>query len=121
MWRAGLTVWGTIESGRIIGTLLTVFLQKTIMRSLFSRYVREDTIALGSPQTLSTCPGSEHEHNLPSRDGLRFTGGEALSAVVRDCTVNNGAAIDTFPCIEHEKEIGEPFQHHHTLALRTFH
>ena len=73
MRREGLTVGATIESGRIIGTLLTVFLRKTIMRSLFSRYVREDTIALGSQQTLR-CPGSEQEYNLPSRDGLRFAG-----------------------------------------------
>jgi hypothetical protein len=67
-------------------------------------------------------PGSGPEHDdLPGCDGLRFAGSQALSTVVRNGAVNDGTAIDTFPCIEHEKEIREPFQHHHTFALRTFH
>ncbi len=49
MRKVELTVWATIEPERIMGTLLTVFLRKTIMRSLFSWYVREDTIALRVP------------------------------------------------------------------------
>jgi hypothetical protein len=52
---------------------------------------------------------SPKPNDLPSRDGLSLAGSQALSAVVRDSAVNNGTAIDAFPCIEHEKEIGEPF------------
>lgn len=92
------------------------------MRSLFSWYVREDRSHDESQQALSKGLAlSIDGYNLPSRDGLSFAGRETLSAVVRDGAVDNSAAVDTFPCIEHEKEIREPFQHHHTLALRTFH
>jgi hypothetical protein len=90
------------------------------MRIIVSWHVKE-TRSLGTQQALGKGPRSSTKHKLTSRDGLRFAGSQALSAVVGDGAVNNGTAVDAFPCIEYEKEIREPFQHHHTLALRTFH
>jgi hypothetical protein len=48
-------------------------------------------------------------YNLPSHDGLRVAGSQTFSTVVGDGAVNNGSTINAFPCIEHEKKIGEPF------------
>jgi hypothetical protein len=53
--------------------------------------------------------------------GLGSSGSQALSAIVGNRAVYNGAAIEAFPGIEHEKEIREPLQHHHSLTLRTIH
>ena len=58
---------------------------------------------------------------LVGSDGLGLSGNQTVSPVVGDGAVNNGAAVETFPCIEHEKEIRKSVQHHHPLALRTFH
>ena len=87
-----------------------------------SWYAREDAFHPASPSkpSLGTRRLSTR-YDLPSRDGLRFAGRETLSSVIGDGAINNGTAVNTFPCIEHEKKIREPFQHHHTLALRTFH
>jgi hypothetical protein len=38
-------------------------------------------------------------------NGLRFSGSQTLSAITGNGPVNNGAAIEAFPCIKHEKEI----------------
>ena len=70
--------------------------------------------------------GSETEPNsvgivLTRGDGLRVSGRQAFAAIVGNGAVDNGAAIDAFPCVKHEKEIREPLQHHHSLTLRTFH
>jgi hypothetical protein len=111
LW-AGMTVCVAIESGKTIGSF---------DRLLAEDYNAEDTSPCEPQQALNKGPRSSTKYNLPSRDGLRFASSQALSAVVRDSAVNNGTAVDAFPCIEHEKEIREPFQHHHTLALRTFH
>ena len=46
--------------------------------------------------------------SLARGNGLGFTGSQTLSAIIRDGAVDNGAAIDAFPCIKHEKEIREP-------------
>ncbi len=53
--------------------------------------------------------------------GLGLSGRQTLSAIVGNGAVDNGAAIEAFPGIEHEKEIREPLQHHHAFALRTVH
>jgi len=58
---------------------------------------------------------------LARGSGLGFSGRQAPSAIIGNGAVDNGAAVNTFPCIKHEKEIREPFQHHHAFALRTFH
>ncbi len=58
---------------------------------------------------------------LARTDGLRLAGSQTLSAIVRNGAVDNGTAIDAFPCIKHKKEVREPLQHHHSLAFRTFH
>lgn len=58
---------------------------------------------------------------LPSGNGLRLPRCQALSAIVGDGAINDRAAIDTLPCVENEKEIREPLQHHQAFALRTFH
>lgn len=58
---------------------------------------------------------------LARTDGLGFAGSQTLPAIIGNGTVDNGAAVDAFPCIKHEKEVREPLQHHHSLAFRTFH
>lgn len=40
--------------------------------------------------------------------GLGLSGSQTLSAIVGNGAVDNGAAIEAFPSIEHEKEIREP-------------
>jgi hypothetical protein len=63
----------------------------------------------------------EWSMELARADGLRLAGCQTLSAIIGNGAVNNGAAVDAFPCIKHEKEVREPLQHHHSLAFRTFH
>ena len=58
---------------------------------------------------------------LTRGSGLRFSGSQTPSAIIGNGAVDNGAAVDTFPCIKHEKEIRESLQHHHACALRTSH
>jgi hypothetical protein len=58
---------------------------------------------------------------LAGRNRLSFASGEALPTIGRNRAVNDGAAVDTFPGIKNQKEIGESFQHHHAFAFRTFH
>ena len=70
MWRVGVTVWATVESGRIIGTLLTVFLQKTIMRSC-SLDTSEKNNRLRIRGDSQHVPGVEHEIIEPRRSEIR--------------------------------------------------
>ena len=63
----------------------------------------------------------EWSRELARANGLRLAGRQTLSAIIGNGAVNNGTAVDAFPCIKHEKEVREPLQHHHSLAFRTFH
>ena len=60
-------------------------------------------------QTANSLAGSDveldKERNLASRDCVRFSSCETLSAIVGNRTVNNGAAINALPCIEDQKKI----------------
>ncbi len=101
----------------------------------FDRLLREDYNVCASwlggrvPVISSDChggsAGSEVEPEglivLACPDSLRLAGSQTLSAIIGNGSVNNSAAIDAFPCIEYEKEVREPLQHHHSLAFRTFH
>ena len=58
---------------------------------------------------------------LARGNGLWLSCCQTLSPIVGDRTIDDGATINTFPGVENEKEIREPLQHHHSLALRTFH
>ena len=51
----------------------------------------------------------------------RLCRGQALSSIVRYGLVDNGATIEAFPRIKHQKEIGESLQAHQPLAFGTFH
>ncbi len=99
-----------LSRGGARNTFLTVFFQKTIIRSLslLVRQGREDRpgVQVGhqADQALNT-----KRYDLPSRDGLRSAGSQTFSTVIGDGAVNNGSTINAFPCIEHEKKIGEPF------------
>jgi len=73
---------------------------------------------------------SDENHRLsngPSRcvlarcDRLRIPCGETLPPIVGNGTVYDGAAVNAFPRVEDEEEIGEAFQHHEAFALRAFH
>ena len=59
--------------------------------------------------------------SLPCGRSLGFSGSQTLSAILGNRPVNNGSAIDAFPCVEDEKEIREPLQHHHAFTLWTVH
>lgn len=47
--------------------------------------------------------------SLPSCNSLGISSSQTLSAIIGNGAVDDGAAIDTFPGIEHEKEIRKPF------------
>ena len=59
--------------------------------------------------------------SLASGNGLGLLGFQALSTILGNGAVDNGAAVETFPGKKDEKEIREPLQHHRPLTLRTFH
>jgi hypothetical protein len=42
---------------------------------------------------------------LTHSNGLGFSDGQTVSAIIGNRAINNGAAIDAFPCVEDEKEI----------------
>ena len=65
--------------------------------------------------------GYEGTPQLARGNGLRFSCRQTLSPIVGNRTIDDGAAVNALPGIENEKEIREPLQHHHSLALRTFH
>ena len=65
--------------------------------------------------------GFDKAYILPSRDGLRVACRKTFSSIIGDRAIDDRAAVDTLPCVENEKEIGKPLQHHHAFALRTFH
>ena len=52
---------------------------------------------------------------------FRGFGGEAVSPIIGDRSIDDRSAIDTFPSIEGQEEIREAFQHHQSFALRAFH
>jgi predicted DNA-binding transcriptional regulator YafY len=45
---------------------------------------------------------------LAHGNGLRSLGRHTLSAIIGNGAIDNGAAIEAFPCVEDEKEIREP-------------
>lgn len=78
------------------------------------------------PELASAATGSEFESemvrtSLSNINGLRFLDSQTLSAILRKSAIDHGAAIEAFPGIKHEKEIGEPLQRHRPLTLWTFH
>lgn len=42
---------------------------------------------------------------LACGNGLGFSGSQTLSAIIGNGAVDNGAAIDAFPCVEHQEEV----------------
>ena len=52
---------------------------------------------------------------------FRGFGGEAVSSIVGDCPIDDRSAVDTFPRIEDQEKVREPFQHHQSFALRAIH
>jgi hypothetical protein len=69
----------------------------------------DEAISSGRVSRLS-CPDCRHRiQSLARGNGLGFTGSQTLSAIIRNGAVDDGAAIDAFPCVKHEKEIREPF------------
>ena len=76
---------------------------------------------LGRHTTPSHRANRARAPRLAGRHRLSVASGEALSTIGRNGSVDDGSAVDAFPGVENEKEIREPFQHHHAFALRTFH
>ena len=52
---------------------------------------------------------------------FRGYGGEAVSPIIGDRSIDDRSAVDTFPGIEGQKKVRESFQHHQSFALRTIH
>jgi len=42
---------------------------------------------------------------LARSNGLGFLDSQTVSSIIGNRAINNGAAIDAFPCVEDEKEI----------------
>lgn len=47
----------------------------------------------------------DKEQNLASGYRARLSSCEAFSAIIGNRAINNGSAINTFPCVEDEKKI----------------
>jgi hypothetical protein len=48
-------------------------------------------------------------------------GGEAVSPIIGDRPIDDGSAVDTFPCIEGQEKVRESFQLHQSFAFRAIH
>lgn len=84
----------------------------------------------GLPRQICTAFHQEWRPLSSSRSGrcfqfgfffLRYLGCKAILAVVTYRAIDDGAAVDTFPGVEDQEKIREPFQLHQPLALRTIH
>lgn len=51
----------------------------------------------------------------------RFKEGQALFLVIQNRFVHQSTAVDAFPGMEYDEEIGESLQVHQAFTLRTFH
>jgi len=110
--------------------ILTLHVRLTIILHDDSMEGWEKSLA-GSFEARSRTPGAR-ARNASGRSArgtgrlrrlhrLGLAGGQALAPVVGDRAINDGAAVDAFPSVEDQKEIGEPLEHHEPFALRTFH
>lgn len=59
-------------------------------------------------------------------DGGRFNffhgaGGETVSPIIGDRPIDDRTTVETFPGIEDQKKVREPFQDHQSVALRAIH
>jgi len=61
------------------------------------------------PVRISNCPVGSSHGVLARGDWLRVSRGETLPSIVGNCPVDDGAAVNAFPGVEDEEEIGEPF------------
>jgi len=61
------------------------------------------------PARISDCRVESSRCVLPRGDWLRVSRGETLPSIVGNCPVDDGAAVNAFPRVEDEEEIGEPF------------
>ena len=52
---------------------------------------------------------------------FRSFGCKAVFPIIADRLIDDRSAIDTFPGIEHQKEVREAFQHHQSFALWAIH
>ena len=52
---------------------------------------------------------------------FRSFGCKAVLPIIADRLIDNCAAIDTFPGIEHQEKVRETFQHHQSFALWAIH
>jgi len=90
--------------GRGLGHLLTVQIEEYYNTVTIMSAGRDGTGTITSPLRGSDTE-PDKERNLASRDRVRLSSCEALSAIVGNCAINNGSTIDAFPCIEDEKEV----------------
>jgi hypothetical protein len=52
---------------------------------------------------------------------FRGFGGEAVSPIIGDRSIDDRSAVDTFPGIEGQEEVRESFQYHQSFALWAIH
>lgn len=65
--------------------------------------------------------GPRQTRRLASGDGLGLRRGKAVPPVGGNRPIDDGTAIDAFPGIEDEEEVGKPLQHHQPFTFGTFH
>jgi len=70
----------------------------------FRAGLKNDLRATTHPRASSNTE-PETESNLPSGYCVRFSSCKALSAIVGNRAVNNGATIDALPCVEDQKKV----------------
>ena len=116
--RRGITGILTLRVG------LTIILYGESTRK--TRGVRQETRGV----VVRTTPRSRlHASGELARGGRRLrglhrlciAGGETFAPVVGNRAIDDGAAVDALPCVEDQKEVGEPLEHHEPFAFRTFH
>jgi hypothetical protein len=73
------------------------------------------------PETAPSEPLLDLPIRSASGNGVLLSRCQALSAVLRNGAIDNGATVNAFPGIKDEEKIREPLQHHEPFALWTFH
>jgi hypothetical protein len=128
--RRGMQARRSPRSSQFTGILtldvrLTIILQREARRTVKSvrRKTSRQCQGHGPALVLGDTSGGLARRGRGGRRLRRLciAGGQAFSPVVGDRTIDDGPAVDALPCVEHQKEIGEPLEHHEPFALRTFH
>ncbi len=84
--------------------------QKQTIHSAIAHFLASHTVAqwAATLRAESRCLKLGVRSFLAHGNSLGVSGRQTLAAITRNGSVDHGAAIHAFPCIEHKKEIREP-------------